>query len=142
MKLANLAQDYMKRAKVRLRDALTSYSSGDYPDVVRYSQEAVELSLKACLRAVGVEYPKEHDVSRVLKATSDRFPEWFKQEISRLCDISADLSSKRAPSLYGLEAIGKAPSEIFNKPDAYEALSNAKHVFGIAEKFLKEIKIL
>ncbi|MEM2896078.1 MAG: HEPN domain-containing protein [Candidatus Bathyarchaeia archaeon] len=142
MKLANLAKDYMKRAEVRLRSASACYSNKDYPDVVRYSQEAVELSLKACLRAVGIEYPKEHDVSKVLNATSERFPEWFRREIPMLCDISFDLSSKRAPSLYGLEVIGKAPSEIFNEPDAREAFSNAKRVFRIAEKFLKEIKIL
>jgi HEPN domain-containing protein len=41
------------------RDALVE---GNYPYTVRLSQECVELSLKAVLKAVGIEYPKIHDV--------------------------------------------------------------------------------
>jgi HEPN domain-containing protein len=44
---------------------------------VRLSQECVELSLKAVLKAVGIEYPKIHDVSDILIDFVDRFPEWL-----------------------------------------------------------------
>jgi len=65
MKLGELARDYLRRAEVRVRSAAGATASKDYPDAVRFSQEAVELSLKAALRAFGLEYPKEQDVGGV-----------------------------------------------------------------------------
>lgn len=140
MKLTKLAEDYIRRARVRVKSAELAYSDREFPDVVRYSQECVEFSLKACLRIVGIEYPKEHDVGRILKSTSDRFPEWFKDEIEKLRDISEDLTSKRAPSMYGIESAGKAPSDIFDERDANEALLDAKYVLNVAERLLFGLK--
>jgi len=142
MKLAKLAEDYFKRASIRIKPLNSLTPKGSYPDVVRYSQECVELSLKAALRAVGVEYPKEHDVSRILRAVMERFPEWFRREIERLSEISRDLADKRAPSLYGIETLGQTPSEIFDKDDAEKALSDAKYVFSIVGKLLSELQII
>jgi len=65
MKLGELARDYLRRAEVRVRSVAGATASKDYPDAVRFSQEAVELSLKAALRAFGLEYPKEQDVGGV-----------------------------------------------------------------------------
>jgi len=113
-----------------------------YPDVVRYSQECVELCLKAALRAVGVEYPKEHDVSRILKAVKDRFPEWFRKEVEKVGEISRALADKRGPSLYGIESLGKTAADIFGKEDAEKALSDAKHVLEVVRKLLLELKIM
>ena len=48
-----LARDYLKRAKARLVTAEEAFKRGYYPETVRYSQECVELSLKARLRMVG-----------------------------------------------------------------------------------------
>lgn len=142
MKLARLAEDYFRRARVRIKSAELAYSDKSYPDVVRYSQECVELSLKAALRAVGVEYPKEHDMSRILRAVRDRFPEWFRMETNKLGEISRDLADKRAPSLYGIESLGKAPSDIFDKNDAEKALSDAKHVLNVASKLLLQLQVI
>lgn len=58
MRLSSLARDYLERAQNRVIDATSALSRGAYPEVVRYSQECVELSLKAALRSVGVEYPR------------------------------------------------------------------------------------
>jgi len=142
MKLTKLAEDYLRRAKVRVKSAELAYSDKAYPDVVRYSQECVELSLKAALRSIGVEYPKEHDMSRVLKAVKDRFPEWFRRETESLGEISRDLADKRAPSLYGIESLGKAPSDIFDKDDAENALLSAKHVLNIVSKLFLDLHII
>ena len=113
-----------------------------YPDVVRYSQECVELCLKAALRAVGVEYPKEHDMSRIFKAVKDRFPEWFRKEVEKVGEISRDLADKRGPSLYGIESLGRTAADIFGKEDAEKALSYAKHVLEVVRKLLLELKIM
>jgi HEPN domain-containing protein len=41
--------------------------------VMRQSQEAVELSLKAALRVAGIEPPKWRDVGPILMQNRDRF---------------------------------------------------------------------
>jgi len=134
-----LARDYLRRAKARLIAAEDALKRGDYPEAVRYSQECVELSLKACLRIVGVEYPKVHDVGEVLRAESSRFPNWFREHIERLAEISRDLAEKRAPSMYGIEAAGKPPGELFGKKEAMEALKDAKYTHLLTEKLFKQV---
>lgn len=62
MKLLKIAKSYLRQAEARLRDAIDAFSESNYPYAVRLSQECVELSLKAVLKAVGIEYPKIHDV--------------------------------------------------------------------------------
>jgi len=142
MRLAKLAEDYFKRARIRIKSAELALSEESYPDVVRYSQECVELSLKAALRAVGVEYPKEHDMGRILRAVKERFPEWFRGEVERLSEVSRDLADKRAPSLYGIESLNKAPSDIFDRNDAEKALSDAKYVLNTISKLLLELQVI
>jgi len=139
MRMARLAADYLRRAESRLKDAESANQRKDYPEVVRYSQEAVELSLKACLRLVGVEYPKEHHVGDVLKIHTDRFPEWFRGLVEDFDRISAELALKRSPSMYGLEAAGKGPSELFDSREADLSLSQARLVHGNAVKLLQEV---
>jgi HEPN domain-containing protein len=142
MRLAKLAEDYFKRARIRIKSAELAFSEESYPDVVRYSQECVELSLKAALRAVGVEYPKEHDMGRILRAVKERFPEWFRGEVERLSEVSRDLADKRAPSLYGIESLNKAPSDIFDRNDAEKALSDARYVLSTIFKLLLELQVI
>lgn len=47
-------------------DAESALKRGDYPETMRYSQEAVEMSLKAVLRVMAIEYPKVHDVGDIV----------------------------------------------------------------------------
>jgi len=136
----SLARDYLRRAEARLISARYALEKGYYPEVVRYSQECVELSLKACLRLVGVEYPKVHDVGDILRAESERFPGWFREEVDRLAEISRDLAEKRAPSMYGVEVAGKSPEELFNKDDAVKALEDAELVHKLARSLLEQAR--
>ena len=53
-----LARSYLKKAAVRLDVLRLLREREAWSDVVRESQEAVELALKGMLRAVGVEPPK------------------------------------------------------------------------------------
>jgi HEPN domain-containing protein len=133
----SLARDYLRRAEARLFSARYALNQDYYPEVVRYSQECVELSLKACLRLVGVEYPKVHDVGDILRAESMRFPSWFREEIDRLAEVSRDLAEKRAPSMYGVEVAGKSPEDLFNKDDAVKALEDAEVVHMLAKRLLE-----
>src|SRR2546425_4820350 len=138
MNLRELARDSLRRAEVRGKSAASATASKDYPDAVRFSQEAVELSLKAALRAYGVEYPKEHDVGGVLRSVRERYPKWFQEKIDELAEVSGDLASKRALAMYGLEAAGKSSSELFGEKDAAKALGEARLVAGLVEKLLRK----
>ena len=62
MNNVTMARAYLRQARERLRHANEALEGGNYPYVVRQSQEAVELSLKVAPRLVGVEPPKWHDV--------------------------------------------------------------------------------
>ena len=136
MKTNELARDYMARAKSRLNSARAALDRKEYPDVVRYSQECVELSLKASLRFVGVEYPREHDVSDVLTEVAGRFPKWFRERVEELAGISRNLAVLRGPSTYGEEERGVPPSKLFGVREASAALTDAKNVFGLCSKLL------
>ncbi len=139
MELLKLAGDYLRGAESRLKDAESACKRGDNPEAVRYSQEAVELSLKACLRTVGIEYPKVHDVGDELKLNSSRFPAWFSQKVEEFAGISAELAGKRAASMYGIEVAGKGPSELFDEDEARLSLSQAKLVHENANKFYRQL---
>lgn len=134
-----MAIDFMKRARSRYLDARSALKRGDYPDVVRYSQECVELSLKACLRAVGIEYPKVHDVGDVLIINRDKFPRWLMERLDELAEISADLAAKRSPAMYGIEVAGRTSSELFTSEDAKDALKKAGLVHNYAKRLIKEL---
>lgn len=133
-----MAADFLKRANSRLTDAKSAFERKDYPDVVRYCQECVELSLKAVLRLVGIEYPKVHDVSDVLEYSKERFPEWMREEIPKLCEASQSLALERGPSVYGIENLGKPPSALFGPKDAANAIEKADHTFKTCSRFYEE----
>ena len=101
MSLLKVARAYLRQAEARLKDARDAFAEGNYPYAVRLSQECVELSLKA----VGVEYPKIHDVSDILVDVGWRFPEWFRAELGFLQETSRILVKKREISLYGGEGL-------------------------------------
>lgn len=69
-----MARSYIRQAEERLHHARESLDRGNYPYVMRQSQEAVELLLKAALRLVGADVPKWHDVGSILRKEKRRFP--------------------------------------------------------------------
>ena len=75
MRSLELSADYVRRAKARLAAVDALFAEQSWADVVRESQEVVELALKGLLRAVGIEPPRIHDVSDVLMAETDRLKE-------------------------------------------------------------------
>jgi len=140
LKLLKVAESYLRQAKARLEDAEEAYPKTNYPYAVRLSQECVELSLKAVLKAVGIEYPKIHDVSDTLVEVKERFPEWFKAEINYLHESSKILLKKREPSLYGGEEAFLSPDEVIDKIDAEDAIRRAKKTYTLCERLLTELE--
>jgi len=73
------------------------FKKGAFSDVIRESQEIVELSLKGMLRFVGVEPPKIHDVGSLLLEHKNKFPEEISKQLKRLADISKRLRKESPP---------------------------------------------
>ena len=127
----------MRRARRCLMDAENAFNDSDYPMAVR-SQECVEMSLKAVLRAFGIEYPKKHDVSDALDLI-ENFPEWFSSKLHAVKEISRDLAKKRGPAMYGYELELKPAFELFDEDDAVKAINSAKEVFELCNRLIFEI---
>jgi HEPN domain-containing protein len=135
MRNAGLADDYVRRAEVRLRAIDVLYAAGSWADVVRESQEAVELALKGLLRHVGVETPRVHDVSDVLLSCQDRLVGPLREEVARLAEISKDLRRDRELAFYGAEDL--TPSDFYSKEDASTAREGARFVVSSVVRFVR-----
>jgi hypothetical protein len=120
----DLARDYVTRAAGRLRALDVLFEDGHWADVVRESQEVVELALKALLRSHGVDPPRLHDVSDVLIAERDRLPAAVRAELDALVGVSRALRRDRELAFYGAEDL--TPSGFYSRDDATKAREGAR----------------
>jgi len=141
LRLLKIAKAYLRQAEARLKDAKDALLEGNYPYTVRLSQECVELSLKAVLKAVGIEYPKIHEVSDILADVGDRFPEWFRMGLEFLRESSKILAKKREISLYGGEEAFLSPEEVISKADAEDATQRAVKTHELCRKLIDSINM-
>lgn len=119
-----LAADHIRRAEIRLEALDVLFARESWADVVRESQEVVELALKGVLRAHGVEPPRIHDVSEVLIAEKGRFPDSLQQKLKDLASISRELRRDRELAFYGAEDL--TPSGFYSRSDAERARDGAR----------------
>jgi HEPN domain-containing protein len=132
MRNRELAEDYIRRADARLRALDVLFEARSWADVVRESQEVVELALKASLRAVGVDPPRIHDVGDVLIAERVRFPAKVASEIDRLAEVSRGLRRDRELAFYGTEDL--TPSTFYRQRDAESARQGARLVVSVVRR--------
>lgn len=136
MKLVELAKSYLKMSEARLSDSKGALEDKIYPYALRLAQECTEMSLKAALRIVAIEYPKKHDVSDVLVGSKERFPEWFQKEIEFMAEGSKRLAKKREISMYGDEVSALSPESVISKEEAREAVQIAEKTLEMCTKIL------
>lgn len=129
MRNRSLAGDYVRRAATRLRAIDVLYEAESWADVVRESQEAVELALKGLLRNAGIEPPRVHDVAEVLEAERSRLPADLANDVDRLAAASRLLRRDRELAFYGAEDL--TPSDFYRERDADEARAVARLVIGL-----------
>jgi HEPN domain-containing protein len=122
----SLAADYVRRAGARVRALDVLFEAESWADVVRESQEVVELALKGLLRASGVEPPRIHDVSDVLLAERERLPEALWAAVPQLAQASRELRRDRELAFYGAEDL--TPSSFYSQADAARARDAARAV--------------
>lgn len=133
-----MAHDLLTRAGRCLREARVAYDEGDYALCVRRAQEVIELAIKGLLRLVGIEFPREHDVSEVLIGSAARFPERWREVLPELARCMREITPKRGPAMYGLEAQGIPASEAFDEEDGRAALADAELVSSRCAAFFDE----
>ncbi len=126
MKNEELAKDYIHRCQGRIKAIGTLYEGKYWADVVRESQEVVELALKAVLRISGVEPPRIHDVSDVLEKNRAALPPHFRKNLKIVMKISRSLRKDREFAFYGSEDL--TPSDFYKRDDAEEAYGWAKQI--------------
>lgn len=130
MSHAALARAYLRKARARLAVLDLLHARGEYSDVVREAQEAVELATKAVLHAVGVDPPRWHDVGPLLREYRDRLPPAAAAEVDAVAEISRRLRKERELAFYGdLDFI---PTEAYGPAEAEAAMADARRVVGWA----------
>lgn len=138
MKNVIMAKDYAGRAIWHLKEAENAFEGRNYAVCVRRCQEALELSAKATLRRLAIEYPREHDVSEALQASADLLPGHMRKILGEIEAIMIELARVRGPAFYGYEAEGIPASEAFTQQYAEETLKKVKPLVDIFAKFASE----
>lgn len=128
----SLAQSYLIKATKRFKILNVLLKEKAYSDVVRESQEIVELALKGMLRQMGIEPPKWHDVGGLLLENTDKVPRHLVKKVKRLAKISKELRKERELSFYG--DIDFIPTEEYFLKDARKAIIDVKFVLQTAKK--------
>lgn len=131
-----LARDHLRRARVRLDALDVLFQAGSWADVVRESQEVVELTLKGLLRSCGIDPPRVHDVSDVLRAEARRLPPSLQEELDTLTEASRQLRRDRELAFYGAEDL--TPSGFYAREDAERARSHARRTVDLVEPHVVE----
>ena len=126
MRNRNLANDYVRRAEARLKALEVLFDAQSWADVVRESQEIVELSLKGLLRSAGIDPPRIHDVGDVLLAERGRLPGSLTEHAEQLAEASRSLRRDRELAFYGTEDL--TPSDFYRRKDAESARQAARLV--------------
>lgn len=130
----SLAQSYLMKARVRLTVLGVLLDAAAYSDVVRESQEVVELALKGMLRQAGIEPPHWHDVGGLVRQHAERFPMVAAGEIARLAAASAWLRKEREFAFYG--DIDFLPTEQYDEAAARRAIDDARFAVECAGRVI------
>lgn len=131
----SLAKSYIIKAQKRLKILGILFDENAYSDVVREAQEIVELALKGILRHIGIEPPKWHDVSSILKENKNLLPPNILKGLSRITKISKRLRKERELAFYGDEDF--IPTDEYDAKDAKDAIKDANFVVKMVTVVVK-----
>lgn len=138
MRSPELGADYIRRAQARLAAVDALFAARSWADVVRESQEVVELALKGLLRVAGIEPPRVHDVSEVLAAERSRLPRAVQQHVEALAAGSRMLRRDRELAFYGAEDL--TPSGFYTQDDAKVARDIARNTVAAVKPHVPAVE--
>ncbi len=127
-----LAADYLRRASNRIAALDVLMEKQSWADVVRESQEVVEIVLKALLRISRIEVPQIHDVSPILLDNRQRLPAAVLPSLDELVAASRSLRRDRELAFYGSEDL--TPSDFYCREDAERALAMARRAHDVVSR--------
>jgi HEPN domain-containing protein len=129
-----LARDYFRRALVRRQVLDLLFNAGEYADVVRESQELLELAMKGMLRWVGIDPPRWHDVGAILAEHATLLPAAVLPGLPAIVKASARLRKDREAAFYG--EIDLVPGKSYDRDNAMEAMAAADLVLEAMRHFV------
>lgn len=115
-----LAAAYFEKFLVRVEVLPEYHKRKSYSDVIRESQEALELFIKALLRTMGVTPSFSHDPGKELAEVKDNIPEAFSPLSGELTRMSKVLRKERELSYYGAKDF--IPTQEYSEQEAREVL--------------------
>jgi HEPN domain-containing protein len=130
-----LAAGYFRKCTDRMAALEVLRRRDAFSDVVRESQEIVELALKGALRAVGIDPPKWHDVGDLLLEFAERLAPLSGDELAYLAAASKSLRKEREFSFYG--DVDYIPTAEYDREDAAEAFEQARRATDALGRLLR-----
>jgi len=134
MTTVQLAAGYLKKSEDRLAMMEVLMNRQAWSDVIRESQEIMELALKGVLRAIGIDPPKWHDVGGLLLEYGKRIPQLSETQIKELAEASKMLRKEREFSFYG--DVDFIPTDQYDKEDAAQAFAYARQATAALKSVL------
>lgn len=131
----DLPEAYLKKCKSRLRALKVLMDDENFSDVVRESQEVVELCSKGILRIALIDPPHRHDVAAELKKALEHLGPTYKKAIDDLITGNHWLRREREMAFYGADDFN--PVEGYSVKDADRALDFARLAVTTLESLLK-----
>jgi HEPN domain-containing protein len=129
----------LSRAARWLRGAERAYEDRRWDDVVYSSQMCAEGSAKSVLLLLGIDYPKEHDVSDVFSELAGRpdLPDWFREAVPSMSERIAELAGLRGLAGYGYgSGLGADHFEGY----AGEALEAARTIHSLCGRLVDSLR--
>jgi len=133
-----LAESYLKRCRIRVEILEEFLKRKAYADVIRESQEIIELLEKAILIKLGIDPPKWHDVIDIVIEHIKKLSKEIKKEILSFRNYLKYLRTQREIAFYGEADF--IPDDVYSKKDAEKAVEVTKKFLKITEKIFKEEK--
>jgi len=128
----------LKRSERWIEGAKGALSDSRWDDAVYSAQMCSEHAAKAVLISLGIDFPKQHDVSDVfvtLKGRGD-LPSDFRRKVEEIAEKLANLAAERALAGYGFEeGIGV---EYFEEV-APGAIEDAEFILQHCRKFVVDV---
>jgi len=129
-----IGERLLAEAEECYREMLDALDRRSWNLVIRRAQEVVELSLKAVLKAMGIEYPKRHDVGDVFKETCVRKGITFIRlsDLDEIEEISSYLARERSPAFY--------MERTYGEEEARKAKGDASKVFRLSKSLFEFLR--
>jgi len=136
MKTIEIAEKALRRGQRWLQSAQRGLEDGRWDDSVYAAQMCSEHAAKAVLIALGIEYPRRHDVSEVFATLKERngLPSEFLTKVGELVEILAELASERALAGYGFN---EGVDLDYFRDYAPEAVQKANNVLESCTKLIR-----